>query len=162
MRLTFNLRHLAKKSLSLRGELTAKELEIVEDDELIHMPNPVKYDLTVQAVEGAALVQGRLEVLLVCECARCLRPFDYRVVLPDWVCHVPLAGQEGTPADNDIVDLTPFVREDTLLSFPQRPLCDVGCPGLAQALPSRPAEPADAEQAPANLSIWAELDKLKL
>jgi uncharacterized protein len=161
MRLTFNPRHLAKKNLSLRGELTAAELEIAEDDELIHVPNPLKYDLTVQAVEGAALVQGRLEVLLVCECARCLRPFEYQVVLPDWVCLVPLSGQGRAPAHNDSVDLTPFVREDTLLAFPQRPLCDVGCPGLAPAPPGRPAALANAQQAQAGVSVWAELNKLK-
>jgi len=161
MRLTVNLRQLAKKNLSLRGELTAEELEIAEDDELIHVPNPLKYDLTVQAVEGAVLVQGRLEVLLVCECARCLRSFEYRVVLPNWVCHVPLSGQGRAPAQNDSVDLTPSVREDTLLAFPQRPLCDVGCPGLPQAAPSRPAAPASAQQAQADVSVWAELNKLK-
>lgn len=161
MRLTFNLRHLAKKNLSLRGELTAAELDIAEDDELIHVPNRLKYDLTVQAVEGAALVQGRLELLLVCECARCLRSFDYQVVLPDWVCHLPLSGQGRVLARNDSVDLTPFMREDILLAFPQRPLCDAGCPGLAQALPSRLPEPVGADQAQAGVSVWAELNKLK-
>ena len=32
--------------------------------------------------------------------------------------------------ENDCVDLTPFVREDILLEFPQHPLCKPDCGGL--------------------------------
>jgi len=59
--------------------------------------------------------------------------------------------------DNDCVDLTPFLREDILLDFPQRPLCKPDCAGLK----NQAARPAEAVEQPA-ATVWAELDKLKL
>jgi uncharacterized metal-binding protein YceD (DUF177 family) len=54
------------------------------------------------------------------------------------------------------VDLTPFLREDSLLGLPQHPLCRSDCPGLTQADP----EPSKASQ-PAKSGVWSQLDQLK-
>jgi uncharacterized metal-binding protein YceD (DUF177 family) len=53
--------------------------------------------------------------------------------------------------------LTPFVREDILLDFPQHPLCKPDCAGLN----SKPARKFKAAEKPAP-DVWAKLDKLKL
>jgi uncharacterized metal-binding protein YceD (DUF177 family) len=55
------------------------------------------------------------------------------------------------------VDLTPFVREDILLDFPQHPLCKPDCAGLKK----KAARKAAAGEKPAT-AVWATLDKLKL
>ena len=47
-----------------------------------------------------------------------------------WTCHLPLQGEECAPVANDCVDLTPYMREDILLEFPQHPLCKPDCRGL--------------------------------
>ncbi len=159
--LTVNLRHLAEHPLCLRGELPVAYLDLDTRDAMIQPPegSGLRYDLEVQKVDRDLLVRGRLRLVLRCRCVRCLKPFEYRIALDDWTRHVPLEGEEPVPVVNDCVDLTPSVREDILLEFPQHPVCGPACRGLEQAYVGR----TDASSAGAeSLSAWAELDKLKL
>jgi uncharacterized protein len=105
----------------------------------------------------ALLVTGSLRIILNCQCVRCLKAFEHRLVLEDWTCHVPLAGEEKAPVNNDCVDLTPLVREDMLLEFPPHPLCKPDCVGLKKG-----QAPKTSGKDKAASSAWAELDKLKL
>jgi len=160
MPLLVNLRHLDDKNLSLKGTLDPSDLDYEPLDEVIHVEKPLRYDLEVQQLEPGLLVRGSLRLDLRCECVRCLKLFDYKLALEDWVCHVPLEGEEKAPVTNDCVDLTPYLREDTLLAFPQHPLCETECRGLANSALNResPESPQEADKA----SVWAELNKLKL
>ncbi len=88
---------------------------------------------------------------------RCLKQFERPLILDGWVCHLPLVGDDAEPVVNNLVNLTPHVREDILLTLPQHPLCDPECGGLK--LPQREAPSRTPEKAP---SAWDELDKLKL
>ena len=157
--LAVNLRHLKDKSVVLQGEISAEELQIECLDELVHARAPLKYDVEVEMLESNLLVQGTLKITLECECARCLKPFSYPLTLEDWVCHVPLQGEEAAPTINDCVDLTPYVREDTLLAFPQHPLCKPECGGLPPTPHSLKPEPGGEPKPTA--SAWAELNKLR-
>ena len=159
MPLLINLRHLEKKPLELRGELAATELELDGIDELIHVTQPLKHDLVAQLLGRDVLVQGRLQLGLQCECARCLKPFVKQLELEHWAAHLPLEGEDQVVIKNDCVDLTPFLREDILLQFPQHPLCEPECRGLQQQAP--PAG-GGVEQSANSASAWAALDKLKL
>ena len=169
MPLKFNLRHLEQKNLSLRGELSPAELDLENIDELIQIQNPLKYDLEVQKLDDAVLVQGALSLKLSCECARCLKPYEHEIFLENWASHLALKGDESVEVANDLVDLTPYIREDILLSFPQHPLCEPECKGLrgadkglAQAgLGESPAGRAARSDGNATSSTWAELNKLK-
>jgi uncharacterized metal-binding protein YceD (DUF177 family) len=158
MPVTFNVRHLEAKDLHLEGELPPEELEIEGLDEVIHAKKPLEYDLEVEKMEKAMLVQGRLELPLDCECVRCLKRFEYRLELPDWACHLATEGEEPVTITNDVVDLTPYIREDIVLAFPQHPLCKPDCKGLeSQKLPA-----ADTQhEAELTSSAWSELNKLK-
>lgn len=159
MPVTFNVRHLEDKDLHLKGELAPSELEIEELDELIHTSKPLHYDLHVEKMERSILVQGRLELPLACECARCLRPFEYRLLLPDWACHLPLEGEEQVQISNDVIDLTPYIREDIVLAFPQHPLCKPDCKGLEQ--PAKSSVANAQHESELTSSAWSELNKLK-
>jgi uncharacterized metal-binding protein YceD (DUF177 family) len=61
---------------------------------------------------------------------------------------------------NDCVDLTPYLREDIFLAFPQHPLCGLQCDGLAK--PQKDVKSGGAGGPGAAASVWAELDELKL
>ncbi|HXI51315.1 MAG TPA: YceD family protein [Candidatus Saccharimonadales bacterium] len=161
MALTFNLRHLEEKNLRLEGQLTPEELQLTELDELVHANRPMAYDLEVQKLDHAVLVRGMLKLELDCECARCLRPFRQTLQLKDWACHLALEGEESVQAVNDCVDLTPYIREDMVLAFPQHPLCRPECGGLASPQ-QRPERPGSAGTAGPASTAWAALDKLKL
>ena len=82
--------------------------------------------------------------------------------LPAWAELVPLTGDEAAPIVNDCVDLTPLVREDILLEFPQHPLCDRDCAGIPDAAKGQPTKHRGTGQPAAGSSAWAELNKLKL
>ena len=157
MPLTVNLRHLEEHNVRLCGELPVDELDLETGDEMIRATRPLRYDVEVQKLEGALLVRGSLQLNLECCCVRCLKSFNRRLELAAWTCHVPLEGEDKVAVVNDCVDLTPFVREDMLLEFPQHPLCKPDCGGLKTK--TGKARKTAAGSPPA---AWAELDKLKL
>ncbi len=152
MSLKFNIRHIEDNDVHLDGELSPDELQLDNNDPLVVAGQPLKYDINVQKNGSDILAQGRLELPLQCECARCLKPFKHKVLLEDWAALIPLQGDEKAPIENDLVDLTPYVREDILLNFPQHPLCSEECTGLP--------ERTDQEQTKSS-SAWSELNKLK-
>ena len=159
MPVIFNVRHLEENNLVLKDELPIAELDLEEADELIHLPGPLSYDLQVQKLEKGILVQGALQVTLQCECARCLKSYPHLLLLNPWACHLALEGEEKAAVINDCVDLTPYIREDILLAFPQHPLCEPECKGLLtlgdQKKSGAVREPESAA------ATWAELNKLK-
>jgi uncharacterized protein len=155
MALVFNQRHLEKENLHLRGEIAVDELELVGLDECIRVSLPLKHELEVQLLEGSILVQGRLQLDLDCTCVRCLKSFWHRLELNNWVCHLARTGEDKVRIVNDCIDLTPYVREDILLAFPQHPLCEPGCDGLSVH------QSGGANLIEAGSSAWAALNKLK-
>jgi uncharacterized protein len=121
----------------------------------------LEYELEVQKLEGGLLVQGRLSLGLRCQCVRCLKTFEHRVLLESWTCHLPLQGEEAIAIVNDCVDLTPSVREDILLEFPQHPLCERDCRGLS-SVPAHESKAFNSRDLPEEGSpAWNELNKLK-
>jgi uncharacterized protein len=160
MSLTVNLRHLENRNLVLRGELSLAELDLDVRDELIRVAKPVEYDVEIEKLGDSVLVQGEIRVMLECECVRCLKKFTQEIELNPWTLHMPLEGEEKVSVDNDCVDLTPFVREDILLEFPQHPLCQTDCAGLTKkSFGQAQKNVGKTETKP---SAWAKLDKLKL
>lgn len=162
MPLVVNLRHLEAHPVRLKGKLPATELEIDSRDEVIQVVEPLEHDLEVQKFEGGLLAQGRLHLRLDCECVRCLKRFPYDLELNEWACHLPLEGEDRVAVNNDCVDLTPSVREDILLEFPQHPLCDPGCRGLPKSSIGKQSNTNNTGLNEAGSSAWAELNKLKL
>jgi uncharacterized protein len=155
--LKVNLRHLDEHEIHLKGELPVAELDLGVNDELVRAERALRYDLSVELLHDAILVTGSLKLPLECECARCLKKFKTELKLTGWAAHLPLEGEDKVAVENDCVDLTPFVREDILLDFPQHPLCRPDCAGLK----SKTARKAEAVEKPAS-DAWAKLDKLKL
>ncbi len=162
MPLLVNLRHLEAHNIRLEGTVPVEELDINPHDEVIQVIHPLEHDLEVQKLEDGLLVQGRLGLVLECQCVRCLKPFQHRLELPHWTCHVPLRGEEAAPVGSDCVDLTPYVREDILLEFPRHPLCDPECSGLPGRSVGKSKNTSDAEETGTGSPAWAELNKLKL
>ena len=162
MPLLVSLRRLADQPLVLRGELPCRELDLEHFDELIRLPQGLRYDLTIQRFDRALLVQGELRLELTCECARCLRPFTRPLVMANWACHLPLEGEDRVPVCDDCVDLTPFLREDMVLAFPQHPLCEPECPGLSRGQSTGKSNLSGESPTRSEHSLWDELNKLNI
>jgi uncharacterized protein len=161
MPLTVNLRHLEAHNLELTGELSPAELELDLRDEVIQAAKPLQYELEVQRLDNALLVRGHLLLPLECRCVRCLKVFSLPLELSDWTRHLPLEGEEKVEIVNDCVDLTPCVREDILLEFPQHPLCEAGCRGMPKEYRGTAHTADETGQTKQPSSAWAKLDKLK-
>jgi uncharacterized metal-binding protein YceD (DUF177 family) len=161
MPLLLNLRHVEEDNLELKGELSVEELELDSRDEMLRVEKPLAYDFEVQKLEDSLFLHGRLHLVLKCQCVRCLKSFDCELDLDDWTRHLPLEGEEKAAVVNDFVDLTPYLREDILLEFPQHPLCEADCRGLQKTNLSTAKKASDPEQSKQESSAWAELDKLK-
>ena len=159
MPLTINVRHLEDKDIHLQGQLPVAELDLDKTDDLVHPHEPLEYDLTAHLAGENVLVSGKLGMTLDCECARCLKAFPLRLTIPDWLLHL---GEDSEKAalQEDVVDLTPYLREVILLEFPQHPLCDDGCAGLPRKADVDRRNENGASQTP-ETSAWAELNKLK-
>jgi uncharacterized protein len=157
-----NLRHLEDQSVLLEGQLPVEELDIETRDEMIRLEKPVEYELEVQQMEGGLLVEGSLRLPLQCQCVRCLKAFTYDLELPEFHEHIPLQGEDAAPVLNDVVDLTPHIREDILLELPQHPLCDPDCRGLLPKPDGGPDKAKSSDQPELGSSAWSELNKLKL
>lgn len=162
MPLLINLHHLETEDATLQGEIPVSELEIADVDECIEALWPLKYNLTAELMEDAVFVRGQVSLDLQCTCVRCLKVFTRRLDLRDWIAHVARVGEGSVPIVNDMVDLTPLLREDILLEFPQYPLCEAGCQGLSEKLKDDARQAGGAKQKPVVSSAWAELNKLKL
>ena len=158
MPLLVNLKELEHRDGRLSGELPVEDLDLAIQDDAIQPTKTLTYDLNVQLMPDALFVRGKVGMSLDCRCVRCLEPFIHRVEFPDWICHVPLLGVEKAPIIKGFVDLTPYLREDILLAFPQHPLCRKDCPGLA-AGDSEPPKNGDHGE---SSSPWDKLNQLKL
>ena len=160
MSLKVNIRHLEADEVQFDGELSAEELDLAEGDELVHARQSVRYALTAQKAGREMLVQGQFRLKLDCECARCLKPFQEWLEVKDWTVLVALEGDEKAEIKDDCVDLTPYLREDILLAFPQHPLCGADCAGLPNRAVKSAKQARGVSQTPGS-SVWSELNKLK-
>ena len=107
MPLFLNIETLANGPVELKGELSPEELEMETLDELVEANQPLGYALTAERTGENVLLRGSLWMRLQCECARCLRPFEHHIDLPDWSCLLPLAGAEKIELTGVSADLTP-------------------------------------------------------
>ena len=164
MPLLLQLESLARGSVSLNGKLPLSDLDMVSLDDLVEPAGPLAYALMAEKNGDSILLEGSLEMKLKCECARCLQPFDHRVTLRNWSCLLPLKGEDSVQINKDTADLTPYLREDTFLAFPQHPLCKTGCDGTPKQTSrggySTKIRKASGENV--ETSIWSELDNLNL
>jgi uncharacterized metal-binding protein YceD (DUF177 family) len=161
MPIRVNLRHLEAHEIRLKGELPVEELDLGVHDDMCRPEKPLLYDIVVQQMETELLVQGHLRLPLQCECVRCLKSFEYPLDLPRWTQLLPLEGEEKVSIDNDCVDLTPYLREDILLEFPQHPLCEAECRGLPAKKIGKAKKTTQAGDSLQEPSVWGDLDKLK-
>ncbi|MDB6039199.1 MAG: hypothetical protein JWM99_3040, partial [Verrucomicrobiales bacterium] len=89
-----NLRHLEENSVQLKGELSPEELEIEHPDELVHINEPLQYDVEVERANNTLLVHGSITQVVDCECSRCLKPYREEIDLTPWEAIIPLEGED--------------------------------------------------------------------
>jgi uncharacterized metal-binding protein YceD (DUF177 family) len=148
-----HLKQIPVEGLHLEGdeECPISELETEE----MRCTGPLHYRLDVGVSEGALWANGSLKQPVELRCVSCLQKFPFEIKVPAFTVHTELHGPE-------VVDLTPFMREDLLLNGPAHPHCDRDgeriCKGTKTA-PNRVDVEAGLKK---RKHDWGELDKLKL
>jgi uncharacterized metal-binding protein YceD (DUF177 family) len=113
--LKIHLRQIPAGGLHLEGEEDCPLAQL--DSEEARCAGPLRYELEVGISEGALWANGALTQSMELRCVRCLESFPFDIEVKDFAVHTELAGPE-------VVDLTPFMREDLLLNLPPYPHCD--------------------------------------
>ena len=158
--LGISLHQLEEGEVRLEGSFSAEELALESLDELVAVAGRLNYALTIQLHGDLLHGQGRVELPLACTCVRCLEPFTYLLQLEPWTVMASLRSEEGLQIFGDWVDLTPVLRDDVLLAFPQHPLCKPECSGLLSPKSDEASEPPADPSGRDVSSQWAALDQL--
>ncbi|MEY2557112.1 MAG: hypothetical protein QOE34_537 [Verrucomicrobiota bacterium] len=145
-----HLRQIHADGLHLEGEEECPIPELAAEG--VRCTGPLRYSLDLGVSEGALWASGTIAQPVELKCVRCLDPFPFEIEVKAFSLHLELTGPE-------VIDLTPYVREDILLNLPAHPHCDrEGGRKCPAATPAALAAEEDSKRAP----DWSALDKLKL
>jgi uncharacterized metal-binding protein YceD (DUF177 family) len=148
-----HLRQIPPEGLHLEGEEECPIPELETED--VRSTGPLRYALEVGISEGALWATGSLAQPVELRCVRCLGTFPFNIEAKGFSLHRDLTGPE-------LIDLTPYLREDILLNLPPHPHCDREggrvCPAQTLLQGGTPAREEDGKRQP----DWSALDKLKL
>lgn len=143
-----HLKQISAEGLHLEGEEACPIPELEGED--LRCAGPLRYKIDAGVSEGALWANGSLSQPVELRCVSCLEKFLYEIMVPTFALHIELQGPE-------VVDLTPFVREDLLLNLPAHPHCDRDGGRVCKA-----SRPEIAEQELVRKPDWSALDRLKL
>ena len=128
----------------------------IELGNLVRPEGPLAYDLNVQRVSDELIVQGTLAINLECRCARCGDSFVRNILIADFCRSFALA------AANDLINLTPEIREDILLALPMVAVCSDACRGLCGICGANLNRESCKCVRPEKKNSWKALDALRL
>lgn len=148
-----HLRQIQAEGLHLEGEEDCAIPDLATED--VRCTGPLRYALDLGISEGALWATGSLAQPVEFRCVRCLEPFPFELEAKAFSLHLDLGGPE-------LIDLTPYLREDILLNLPPHPHCDREggrvCPAVMGSEADTRTPGGDGKRQP----DWSALDKLKL
>src|SRR5712672_2039668 len=118
--------------------------------EEIRSAGTLQYAIDAGVADRGLWANSSLSQPVELRCVSCLQKFVHEIRVPSFAVHTELHGPE-------MVDLTPFMREDLLLNLPVHPHCDRDGDRVCKAKQVK-TEEQDARRK----SDWSALDKLKL
>jgi len=109
------------EGLTLAEELTPSELDLETD--AIKFRSPIKVKADVYRISNVVNVNLTWNALMYASCSRCLNEFEI-----DFKKNIEL----NYPVDKSepVIDLNTDIRDEIILDYPIRPLCNPECKGL--------------------------------
>ena len=149
-----HLNQIPVDGLHLEGEEECPIADLAADN--VICVEPMHYSLDVGTSEGALWASGLISQKVEVECVACLRRFVHDIRVEDFAIHTDLSGPE-------LVDLTPFAREDLLLNLPPYPRCDRHGGLICEASGAKVDSDTERTVAKAKReAAWGALDNLDL
>ncbi len=105
----------------LEEEVSASALDLETD--IVKFPGPLKIRAEVSRITNAVTVDLSLAGFMHLNCSRCLSEFD---------CGLKKKIRLNYQVDKSttIIDLDQDIKEEIILDYPIKPLCNTGCKGL--------------------------------
>jgi uncharacterized metal-binding protein YceD (DUF177 family) len=110
-----HLKQIPAEGIHLEGKEENDILELEGDQ--VHPIGTVEYSLDIGVSRSSLFATGEIGVDFELVCVSCLKRFVYPVWIPNFATQIELTGAE-------LVDLTPWLREDILLALPAHAHCD--------------------------------------
>jgi uncharacterized protein len=107
--------------LTLTEEFAPSALDL--ETETIKFRSPIRVKADVSRITNAVSVHLYLNTILYVSCSRCLNEFDIGLDKEIEV-NYPVDKQESK------IDLNPDIRDQIILDYPIKPLCNLNCKGL--------------------------------
>ena len=148
-----HLKQVSAAGLHLEGQEDCLLADL--ESEGIRCAGPLHYDIEVGVSAGALWANGSLTQPVELRCVACLEKFVHELKVPAFALHTELHGPE-------MVDLTPFMREDVLLNMPAHPHCDRDGGRKCNAATPKYSDLEEHEREAKREHDWEALDKLKL
>ena len=113
----------SSEGLILEEDVDAAELDL--ETELIKPVSCFKLKARVWRITNALTIDLNIKTRLRVSCSRCL---------DDFVWELNKDVRLNYPLDNSstFIDLNPGIREEVILDYPIKPLCDLKCKGLCK------------------------------
>jgi uncharacterized metal-binding protein YceD (DUF177 family) len=152
-RVKIHLKQIPAEGLHAEGEENCLIPELEGD--AIRCAGPLHYSIDLGASAGALWANGSLQQAVELRCVSCLERFVHIIKVPAFALHTELPGPE-------LVDLTPFMREDILLNLPAHPHCDRDGGRKCKAAVPEYSNLEKQEREAKREHDWEALDKLKI
>lgn len=111
------------EGMALDEKISPSELDI--DTQLIRFEGPIRAKAEVSRITNAVTVHLNLQARAQCTCSRCL--IDYN---SDLNKRIDL--HYSVDKSTTVIDLNPEIREELILDYPIKPLCEENCLGLCK------------------------------
>ena len=151
-----DLRNLSAEGKDISGCEQPSFFDLSPED-TVQPLSPLTYQLHLEKDAEDIIITGRLEALFRLECGCCLEPFEFRLVMENYLAEIPVE-------TNGMINLTDTIREDTLVALPSYPRCEAGnvrprqCPAEGRFEPV--LETVEEEPQSAGPGVWEALNKL--
>ncbi|WP_309121327.1 YceD family protein [Paenibacillus sp.] len=133
--MNLNLRELALRGapIELNGRLPLEEDVTGRND--VRVAGPLEARLTARSDSGTAIVNGTLSADLELVCSKCLRAVSEKTEVPVTELFTLQRGIAERDEDvhlvhEEIVDLTPYLRDAFVVQLPMAAVCGESCKGL--------------------------------
>ena len=118
-----NLTNLGEEYLRFEGSDPAEVFGLADDPGL-KATGPLEYRVSAEQVSGRLIVRGKISAAMSCRCSRCAKWEATTAEVDDFLVALEV-GEE-----DEVVDLTPEMREAIILALPDYPICRDSCKGL--------------------------------
>jgi len=107
--------------LTLEEEIPPAALDL--ETEIVKFRSPVRIRADISKITNALTMRLVLNARICMNCARCLNEFEI-VFKKDLQLNYPINKTEM------VIDLDPDIRQEIILDYPIKPLCNPDCKGL--------------------------------